>query len=323
MFEVRHLRHAIALAEHRNFARAAKALHLTQSALTRSIQALEADLGERLFDRGTKSVELTHFGELFVQHAREVDLSMRDLLRAFDLSRGLDRGELRIGVGPFGAAMLVGPVIAQLSKAYPQCRIDTLVSPWRELPQRLLARDIDLMVVEISQLEPDERLQIHEMIPHRAAVVCRAGHPLARSKQIDKLHLASYPWAGPHLDARSSAQLSELTSAGIDQRRLSPINLTCDSSAMLKAIIAHSDALAVMNAFMVIDEVRSGQMSVLSGLDMGVSTRYGVAHLKRRTNSPAALAFIEFLLRHDAYIAAQEAVFLREAKGPRGIGLSQ
>ena len=56
MIETRHLRHLLALAEHRNYARAADALHLTQPALTRSIQALEASLDAQLFDRGRGEV---------------------------------------------------------------------------------------------------------------------------------------------------------------------------------------------------------------------------------------------------------------------------
>ena len=61
MFELRHLRHALGLAEHRNFARAAEALHISQSALSRSIQSLEESLEVTLFDRAHGGVEPTIF----------------------------------------------------------------------------------------------------------------------------------------------------------------------------------------------------------------------------------------------------------------------
>ncbi|MEI8352823.1 MAG: LysR family transcriptional regulator [bacterium] len=69
MFDMRRLRHALALAEHRNFARAATALHITQPALSRSIQSLEDALGVHLFDRNPRDVEPTAFGELVLRHA--------------------------------------------------------------------------------------------------------------------------------------------------------------------------------------------------------------------------------------------------------------
>ena len=64
VFDMRRLRHALALAEYRNFARAADALHITQPALSRSIQSLEDGLGVRLFDRSPRDVQPTAFGEL-------------------------------------------------------------------------------------------------------------------------------------------------------------------------------------------------------------------------------------------------------------------
>ena len=81
MFDMRRLRHALALAEHRNFARAAAALHITQPALSRSIQALEEGMGVLLFDRSPRDVEPTAFGELVLRHARGLELSSRDLDR--------------------------------------------------------------------------------------------------------------------------------------------------------------------------------------------------------------------------------------------------
>ena len=79
--ELRHLRHALALAEHGNFARAAEALHLSQPALTRSLQALEAQVGEQLFDRSHREVTPTTMGELLLQHARQLLLHAVNHLR--------------------------------------------------------------------------------------------------------------------------------------------------------------------------------------------------------------------------------------------------
>jgi len=65
MIELRHLAHALALAEHRNFARAAKALHMSQSALTRNIETLEERMGLSLFERMRSGVEPTDAGNCF------------------------------------------------------------------------------------------------------------------------------------------------------------------------------------------------------------------------------------------------------------------
>ncbi len=69
MLDLKLLHQALILARHRNFARAAEALHLTQPALSRSIAGLEAALGEKLFDRTRQGVEPTSFGRMLLARA--------------------------------------------------------------------------------------------------------------------------------------------------------------------------------------------------------------------------------------------------------------
>ena len=148
MIDLRHLRHALALAQHRHYARAADACHITQPALTRSIQALEVALGVVLFDRGRRGVEPTEFGQLLLQHAAGLDMASRELEREVRLARGLELGSLAIGVGPFAAASLVGPVVARLNQLHPLLQIRVVVAPWRELPARARAREVDVEELE-------------------------------------------------------------------------------------------------------------------------------------------------------------------------------
>jgi DNA-binding transcriptional LysR family regulator len=70
VLDLRLLHQALVLEHHRNFARAAEALNLTQPALSRSIAGLEAALGERLFDRTPQGVEPTAFGRMLLARAR-------------------------------------------------------------------------------------------------------------------------------------------------------------------------------------------------------------------------------------------------------------
>ncbi|MHA3704196.1 LysR family transcriptional regulator [Jatrophihabitans sp. YIM 134969] len=96
--ELRHLEHFLAVAEERNFTRAATRLHIVQSALSVSIRALERDLGARLFDRDTHRVDLTDAGTALVPEARRVLTGVggaRDAVAA--VSGGL-RGTVRIGI---------------------------------------------------------------------------------------------------------------------------------------------------------------------------------------------------------------------------------
>ncbi len=98
-FDLRLLRHARALAEEGSYARAARSLHLTQPALTRSIQELERRTGLKLFDRDSKRVGPTDLGRLFLAHARELLGRAEALDREVATMRGAGTGSLVVGSG--------------------------------------------------------------------------------------------------------------------------------------------------------------------------------------------------------------------------------
>ena len=184
--DLHRLRHLMAVAEHRNFGRAAAASHITQPALSRSIQALEAEVGAPLFDRRPNGVELTDMGRLLLRHATALDAGARDLDREIRLAKGLQLGELRIGVGPWGGAALVAPAIGRLHSRHPRLRLRVVVAPWRELPARLRARDVDIVVGALAEIEPLDDFDTLRLSAHDLVVIGRAGHPLTRRLRRDR-----------------------------------------------------------------------------------------------------------------------------------------
>ena len=108
--------------------------------------ALEAQVGATLFDRRRTGVELTDMGRLLLHHAVTLEAGARDLDREVRLAKDLELGELRIGVGPWGGSVLVAPVIGRLHAQHPRLSMRVVVAPWRELPPRLHARDVDIAV---------------------------------------------------------------------------------------------------------------------------------------------------------------------------------
>ena len=121
MLELRLLHQALILARHRNFARAAEALHLTQPALSRSIASLESALGERLFDRTRQGVEPTSFGRMLLARAQPLVDDANELERDFFLMRGLEIGELRVGAGAYAAELSVGQAAGRLMGRIRNC----------------------------------------------------------------------------------------------------------------------------------------------------------------------------------------------------------
>ena len=303
--ELRQLRHLIAVVEHGSFSRAAEAVHLTQPALSRSIQALEAEIGAAVLERNRGAIEPTDVGRLLLTHARQLDSATRDLERDIALTQGLELGELRIGVGPYGGSALVGPAIGQLNRAHPGLRLKTVLAPWQELPDRARARDVDLIVVELSQVQQMDDFAVQALSEHGMVVVCQPQHPLTGLAAPTPAEVFSYPLAGPSITPAQAAMLQSLRPASADgrQARRSLMAVECDLSGMLKDVLRHSDAISLMPAFMVAAEVASGQLACVPGIELGLRVRFGCAWLKARTLSPVAARFMELLAAHDRSLA--------------------
>lgn len=127
---LRHIRYFLAVAEHRNFTRAAESLHVSQPTLSQQIRQLEDTLRTQLLDRSGRTVQLTDAGQAWMRYAK---LALQDLdagVRAIHDVRELSRGNLRLAITPTFTAYLVGPVVEAFHQRHPGITIDI-----RELTQ--------------------------------------------------------------------------------------------------------------------------------------------------------------------------------------------
>ncbi|MDY7725513.1 LysR family transcriptional regulator, partial [Pseudomonas aeruginosa] len=235
MSDLRQFRHFVALAEHGHYARAAEAVNLSQPALSRSIQALEGQLGCTLVERGSRGVALTAHGRLVLEHARRLLAGHRALHNAVSQLGNLDSGELRLGGGPFPAARLLPEALAGFSSAHPRVRVALLIEDWQTLRQRLLDDAVELFVADIRELQGDPQLRIHPLREHPGVLFCRPGHPLLGLERPSAGQLADYPLAGPRLPAEVRGDLARLL------QRDEPLGIQCDDVLMLKGLVGSSE----------------------------------------------------------------------------------
>jgi DNA-binding transcriptional LysR family regulator len=151
----------------------------------------------------------------------------------------------------------VGPAIGQLNLAHPGLRLKTVLAPWQELPDRARARDVDLIVVELSQVQQMEDFAVQGLTEHAMVAVCQPRHPLTLMDSPTLADVFSYPVAGPSLTPAFSSLLLDLFPASqrAQQKKRGLLAVECDLSGMLKDVLRHSHAISLMPAFMVAAEV--------------------------------------------------------------------
>ncbi|MGY2293164.1 LysR family transcriptional regulator [Pseudomonas sp. SDO528_S397] len=107
-----------------SFARAADSLDMTPSGVSRAIARLEQRLGIRLFDRTTRSVQLTDEGRRFYQEVAPLLASLEEAASAAADSAHTVRGRLRVNIDPYFSRLVLGPVLGQFMSRYPQLHLD-------------------------------------------------------------------------------------------------------------------------------------------------------------------------------------------------------
>ena len=113
------LRNFLTVADVGRITTAAESLNVSQPALTKSIQKLEAEVGTKLFTRVPKGMQLTQAGEILAHHARVMENEYRHAtMRIAELS-GAEQGGLRVGAGPIWLVRILPPAVAEFQKSHP------------------------------------------------------------------------------------------------------------------------------------------------------------------------------------------------------------
>jgi DNA-binding transcriptional LysR family regulator len=171
---------------------AARALRYTQSAVSRQIAALEAEIGAPVLDRLPRGVALTEEGRLLRPYAREVLDRLAAARRDLADLRGLARGRLRVGAFPTAVAALVPRSMAAFRAAYPDVALSLVEGLTPRLLDRLAAGDADVSVVSSSPsgVVDDPRADLHHLLDERLLVAVARTHPLARRRTVRLAELA-------------------------------------------------------------------------------------------------------------------------------------
>lgn len=309
MITQRRLLHLLTLVEYGHFGRAAEALNISQPALSKSIQALEAELDVPLVERKSGGVSLTVFGQVVAERSKPLLTVEDDLRREIRLLNEHQIGSLTLAFGPYPSITCGYAGAARLLARHPGINIGMRVSGWHEVAQQVQARTVDLGIAEISALQGNEHFTTELLGEHEGRLFCRPGHPLLSAGPLTPAMLFDYPWICPRIPGRGSAALpAELGAAGT----LDPLNgdfvpaIEIDVPMHLETFLHASDALAIGLLSTMESALLAGEVALVPVSGLALHAHYGFIYLRNRSLAPAAKAYMDEVRVLETEIRAKE-----------------
>lgn len=275
------LRHLIALAASGSFSRSAEALFLTQPALSRSIRALEDEMGQPLFDRIGRRSELTPFGREVLEQARQIVFAVDELEASGRRMREGRAGSLRVGMGSGPGALLMGPLLREMAQHHPAVHLTISRGSTDRLVRGLRERELDALVVDARSLSPSPDLRVLTLSEMRGVFMCRKGHPLLHAPGVLRFAaVRRFPIASTPLSDEVARVLVECY--GPEAHPAECVTLRCEEIASLVEVVHASDAVLLAIRAAAPDLVELPVKPALSA-----KARFGLVTLAGRAEPPS------------------------------------
>ncbi len=239
--ELDQLRYFLQVAERASFTRAAEDLAISQPALSRSIQKLEEELGQPVFERKTRSVSLTDAGTLLQARAQQMLTILEDTKA--EITDDGESGRVRVGAIPTIAPYFLPCVLRQFSEEFPKATLVVQENTTDHLIKSCAQGEIDLAILAMPI--PAKYLEVEELFDEELFLVLPPDHPLAEKKSIRLSDVEPLPFV--LLDEAHC--LSDNIVSFCRQRSFQPVSVEKTSQlAMVQELVSLSHGVSMIPA---------------------------------------------------------------------------
>jgi DNA-binding transcriptional LysR family regulator len=289
--DLRQLRYLVALADERNFTRAAGREHIAQPALSQQIRRLEDELGLALVERTTRHVSITRAGELLVDRARRILAEVEAARDEIQSLRGLQTGHVTVGAMHTMGPVDVSLALAHFHERHPGVELTVRENPSEELAEMLRVDELDLAYLSVTERIESHGLGLHQLVSEELVVVLDVEHHLSSRTEIAMAELSEEQF----ISYRQGSRLRELLTraghhAGFDPR----VKLESNESQRIRRLVARRMGVAILPLS---DAVSSGpQVAWVKLVEPALTRDITLAWRAERRLPPAAAEFLTLAL---------------------------
>lgn len=298
------LHHLIAVAEAGTVRQAAKALFLSQSSVTKSIQQLEESIGAELLHRGSHGVTPTAAGRALIARAKVIEAELREARNDIDSIQGGGTGEIKITMSPTVTMLLAPQAILAFRRTRLKVTFLLQEGVYPDVLRTVRNGEFDFAICLTPERPRDEGLTCELLVPDQITPAVRLNHPLTKTK--NKLaDLVDSDWV-VYRRGRSGRDVFEQTfiAAGLQPPSST---IECTTFALNLILVARSDFITLVPKSMFSDKAATWGVRPLT-MDM-IMPAWNIAVFYRSEHelSPVCLAFLQELRKAASGILASSS----------------
>lgn len=256
------------VAQNLSFTKASQELYISQPAISKHIQELEAEYHVRLFDRLGNRISLTHAGQLLLDHCQRIFSDYQRLDFEMNALRQKYSGEIKIGASTTISQYVMPEILADFVKQYPQTSISVLSGNSRDIENALQGGKIDIGMVEGIIRQP--QLKYTPFMKDELVAIVSADNYLADKDEITISELQTTPLVlREHGSGTLDVVEKSLQNNGLSLSDMK-IVMYLGSTESIKGFISHSDSMGIVSVRSVSKSLLDGEFKVIDikGLKM-------------------------------------------------------
>lgn len=284
----------IAVAKHKSFSKAADAIYLSQPTISAQVSALERELNIQLFDRISKEVTLTSYGEAFLEYALDIINTRNAAISHLSSFTSSISGKFTLAASSTPCNSIVPVLIEDFSSKYPQVTFNILEMPSGDIIENILKFDCEVGLV--GSHVRDERINSYKLSEDELVLISRPSLKLPDKISIDTLLNYKFIFRERHSATRKRFEKALLEA----ELNVEKLNVCCEVNSLdtLLQLVKRGVGISIVSRKVCEDYISSGSISAscISGLEL---KRYiYLITSSRRTLTPTAKAFFEVCREH-------------------------
>jgi DNA-binding transcriptional LysR family regulator len=281
----------LAIAEQGRFHKAARQLHITQTALTRRLQNFEAQLGVKLVERTTRTLALTPTGRAFLPQARRLVAELTAALVEIRETGRAQRGDVTLACVPTVGIRYLPRILKEYSARYPRNRVRLLDESSSGVRDAVLRREAEFGIHIAGPDAPE--LESIPLLDDRFVLVCREDHALARRRRLRWRQLEPHPLVFVGAESGNRPLLDAALAPGRPSIRA---HYEVQRSSTALGLVAAGVAAAVVPG-LAVQEGAYPSLRVVALVEPVVSRTLALVTRRGAQLSPAAQALFELVRR--------------------------